>query len=147
MDIDDVLKKTHGVLMPGGGVVVAGLRSIWGGPAAWELEVVGTVRQWLGSERRAGVGEFPRRQRNFADAMSDAGFANVKEGEMACVCEMDIPFIIGHLDTTSYCSRALLGDRAEAFEADLTDRLLQMQPEGVFEWRPSISYLFADRPG
>ena len=145
MDIDDVLKKTHDVLIPGGGVVVAGMRPIWGGPAKWEREVVNTVCQWLGSERRAGDGAFPRPQRDFADALADAGFTNVEAGEMPCLYDMDIPFIIGHLYTTSYCSRALLGDRAEAFEADLTARLLRLRPDGVFEWCPSISYLFADR--
>jgi hypothetical protein len=56
---------------------------------------------------------------------------------------VDIPFIIGHLYTTSYCNRDLLGENVNAFEGELTDELLRLDSAGTFTWSPDASYIFA----
>ena len=41
--------------------------------------------------------------------------------------------IVGHLYSTSYASRAVLGDRVQAFERDVRERLTRLAPDGRFE--------------
>jgi len=54
----------------------------------------------------------------------------------------DTPFIIGHLYSTSYCNRSLLGEDAKRFEEDLAQRLRELNPDGKFGWSPGAFYLF-----
>lgn len=99
------------------------MRSIWGGGSDWEQTVVQVVRRWMGQDRRAGTGTFDTSiQENirFEDALSDAGFDVFDSGAIEARYTVDVEFILGHLYTTSYCNRDLLGDRVEEFEEDRT---------------------------
>ncbi len=144
MDINDVLAKARAVLAPGGGIAICGVPSIWGGESEWERAVVETVQRWLGADRRAGCGAFPQSDRPFEEVLPDNGFTNLSTESIECEFELDIPFIIGHLYSTSYCSRKMLGDRADAFEDHLTETLTRLNPAGSFTWRVSAYYLFAE---
>ena len=144
MDTDDVLAKARAVLTPGGGIAICGMRSIWGGESKWEQAVVEIVQRWLGADRRAGSGSFPESERRFEEVLPGCGFTNLSTGSIECRFELDIPFIIGHLYSTSYCSRAMLGERADAFENDLTETLTQLNPAEQFIWEVPAYYLFAE---
>ena len=59
---------------------------------------------------------------------------------------IDVEFILGHLYTTSYCSRDLLGDRVGEFEEDMALELQRLRVDGAsgtFVWSPGVSYIFA----
>jgi hypothetical protein len=51
--------------------------------------------------------------------------------------------IIGHVYSLSSSKRELFGDRAGAFEHDLRDALLRLEPRGIFEVTDSFEYLLA----
>jgi hypothetical protein len=102
------------------------------------------VRQFLGEERRAGSGRYSEPEVNFEDAISNAGYSDVESGEIPCDYTVDIPWITGHLYSTSYCNRELLGDRIKEFESELRGALLRIDPSGRFQWKPSVSYIFGD---
>jgi SAM-dependent methyltransferase len=147
MDIDSMLAKARTLLAPGGGIAIVGSRSIWGGETAeWEIAVIETVKRWLGEERRAGSGSYGNPRRLFTDSIADAGFINIEQRQLPSSYDVDIPFITGHLYSTSYCNRAMLGDNVEAFERDLRDTLLAIDPSGRFTWEPGANYIFADAP-
>ena len=144
MDIDDVLARARAVLTSAGGIAICGMPSLWGGESEWERAIVATVQRWLGADRRAGSGPFPQSDRRFEEVISENGFTNISTDSTECEFHLDIPFIIGHLYSTSYCSRKMLGDRADAFEDDLTETLTRLNPAGKFPWRVPAYYLFAD---
>jgi SAM-dependent methyltransferase len=145
MDIDLVLRRSREMLTPRGGLLIVGQHSIWGGASEWEQAVVATIQRWLGSERRAGIGGTKPLHRPFNEAIADAGFNNLESGKIPCEHTWDIPYIIGHLYSTSYCNRALLGNRASAFEEDLTRTLLEIEPLGHFKWRTEVDYGLASK--
>lgn len=145
MAIEDVLQICWSVLVPNGGIVIADMRSIWGGTSEWEQAVVQTIQRWVGIARRAGEGTFREPVRRYEDMLVDLGFSNVESGYIPCKFELDIPFIIGHLYSTSYCNRHLLGGKAPDFENNLRQVLLALNPSGVFQWQVDVNYLFADR--
>ena len=141
MDPDRVLRSVRKLITPGGGIAILGSRSIWGGSGRWEVAVVDAVKRWLGDTRRAGAGTFRIPARPFEDSMTDAGFTRIESHMVPTTSIWDIPFIFGHLYSTSYCSRELLGDRAPAFEADLRQVLLAVEPSGRFPWNVNVQCL------
>ena len=143
MDIDAVLMKCRRWLEPQGGLAIVGMRSIWGGDAEWEQAVVTTVQRWLGSERHAGSGIFGDPQTPYSESLAGAGFVNIESGELPASFDVDIPFIIGHLYSTSYCNRAALGSQAAGFERDLRETLLAVDPAGTYTWSPGVYYVVA----
>jgi hypothetical protein len=53
--------------------------------------------------------------------------------------------IVGYLFSTSFASRAVLGEKAEGFECDLRVRLSDLSPEGRFEDEIEYSVISAKR--
>ena len=142
----ETLAAGNSLLAPGGGVAVLGMRSIWGGGSDWEQTVIQVVRRWMGQDRRAGTGTFDMSiQENirFEDALSDAGFDVFDSGAIEARYTVDVEFILGHLYTTSYCNRDLLGDRVEEFEEDMAQELQHLSVSGTYPWSPGVSYIFA----
>ena len=44
--------------------------------------------------------------------------------------------MIGNLYSMSFCSRRVLGDRVDAFERDLREAVLAVEPSGVLRGEP-----------
>jgi len=149
MDIPKTLAASHSVLAPSGGVAILGMRSIWGGKSDWEQAVVRVVQRWMGQDRRAGTGIFGtsiQADIRFEDALNEAGFDVFDTGAVGTQYTVDLEFILGHLYTTSYCNRDVLGDRVGEFEEDLSRELRQLdvgKSDGTFIWSPGVSYIFA----
>ena len=145
MDIPATLAASYGLLSGGGGVAVLGMRSIWGGDSSWELEVIRVVQKWMGQDRRAGestFGESTQADVGFEDALAGAGFEVFESDTVEASYTVDVDFILGHLYSTSYCNRELLGDRVGEFEQELTAALLENSADGSFLWSPGASYIF-----
>ncbi len=146
MDIRTTLAASHDLLRSGGGVAILDMRSIWGGESDWEQAVVEVVQKWMGTDRRAGSGTFQSStdsDTSYETALSTSGFEVFESETLEANFSVDIPFVIGHLYTTSYCNRDLLGEDIFEFEHELTHALLELSPSGKFEWSPGASYIFA----
>ncbi len=148
MDIPRTLAASNSLLAPGGGVAILGMRSIWGGESDWEQTVVRVVQRWMGQDRRAGTRTFETSVQldlSFERALNDAGFVIFDSNDIEANYTVDVPFILGHLYTTSYCNRELLGDDADGFEKELGEALLKLGTNGTFVWSPGASYIFSKK--
>lgn len=137
-----VLDRCAEVIGPGSGIAIMGMSTFWNYQDDWARAIVSVVQRYLGQERRAGSGSFPN-HRPFEDYIAESSFGNLERGDYRFRHEWDIPSIIGHLYSTSYCKRAMLGDQVQAFEKDLTETLLKLNPEGHFPQEVPGDYLFA----
>ena len=81
-----------------------------------------------------------------AAVMEDAGFTVVGHYEFAEIHEWTLDELIGFLYSTSILSRDTLGERTDAFEADLRQRLGAVEPSGIFREDGSYAYDLAYRP-
>ncbi|MDA1280057.1 MAG: hypothetical protein O3B95_08455 [Chloroflexi bacterium] len=146
MNIPVTLNAASNSLGSHGGIAVLGMRSVWGGESEWEQKIVSVVQKWLGEDRRAGSSTFDTSTDNkirFEDALADAGLTVFDIGNVDAECSVDVPFILGHLYTTSYCNRQLLGDNISEFERELTQELEKLDSSGTYRWSPGASYIFA----
>ena len=75
--------------------------------------------------------------------MRTPGSTFFDSGDVEASYALDVDFILGHLYTTSYCSRELLGDRVSQFEKDIRRELYRVDTGGTYRWSPGANYIFA----
>jgi SAM-dependent methyltransferase len=150
MDREVVMRRLWPQIVPGGGIALVGMGTIWGAPEPWAQAVTATVRRWLGDERRAGDGKHSATRaaahKPFEIILAEGGFARVTRDELAIEQQWDLPAIIGYLYSTSYCRPDLLGERRAAFEDDLRHALLAIEPIGLFAQAIWVDYTIGWRP-
>jgi SAM-dependent methyltransferase len=132
MDRVRVGELVYDRLEPGGHLVVLSSGGIHSGSTEWEAETRAVLQEWLGNDRRAGRGVYRVGERH-GEAIRRTRFADVVETDIYVLEQWSIDQIVGYLLSTSYASRAVLGEKAEAFECAVRERLLQLRPEGRFE--------------
>ena len=131
MDRVRVANQLSELIEPAGGLVALSPSSFWRGHERWQQVVITTIRDWLGEERRAGTGVFkaaPLHQ----ECLAQTSFANIKVVDIYKTHVWTADNIVGYLYSTSFASRAVLGDLREPFENDLRERLSSLSAEDRF---------------
>jgi len=136
-------------LAPGGAFVTLGSQNFLEGEAPWRRVVAEVVRTFVGEPaRRLGAPNAPLAE-EIADeeaTIRAAGFAPLVSREFGAAHEWRLPELLGNLRSTSFLSRAALGDRHQAFEAALTTALLAYDPSGRYAETVRFGYTVARRP-
>lgn len=131
MDREKVLNILYGCVEKGGGVAIIDRRN----PPSptWRGAVQEVIKRWLGEERRAGDTTFRPPVVPYEVIASGSLFERVETHTLPAYEKVwTVDQILGHLYSTSFASRRLLGDRVEGFEVDLRETLLNLNPGGQF---------------
>jgi len=115
-------------------------------PENWKAVVNGVVKEFLGEQRRAGDSVYVPPPERFEQTLSKSIFGGYEEVTFPEVRTWTVEQIIGHLFSTSFSSRRLLGDRADEFERVLRERLEEFNPSGEFFERVKVQALVSVRP-
>ncbi len=114
------------------------------GAADWQRVLAQVVVDWmrrteaedrLPADLEGHLAELPH-----ARVLEDAGFVVAGRHEFEEIHDWTVEELIGLVYSTSLLPRSVLGYRAEAFEADVRERLLAIQPTGVFREHASFAY-------
>lgn len=137
MDQPRVLELAYDRTEPGGGIFITGLPGFFApdniAPNDTLAAVIaGVISRYLGERRRAGSGYFAPPPRRWEDWLADSRYVDVEVGYHHFTAEFDLDAIVGLLYSTSFANHRLLGDRVEAFEADLRHALLELNPAGRY---------------
>jgi trans-aconitate methyltransferase len=134
MDRDLVLARVQEVLEPGCGIALSGGAGVWWeGTEDWHQAVTAAIKRHLGERRRAGSGIATHTvDERFQQTLRRLGWRVDLERGYPTVLQWDADGVIGHLWSTSFANRRLLGDRAEEFERELRADLLRLHPDGRF---------------
>lgn len=138
MDRDLVLKALDETVEPDGGVaLVSGSASIFSKSGAVEgawLDVTREViTEFLGPQRRAGQGTYSHPKRSHEEVLLDSSFKRLETSRFTSTRLMSVDDIVGQQLSTSYASPVQLGERLPEFRAELSRRLLELNPGGRFE--------------
>ena len=143
-----VAEKALGWLAPESCIATMGCHGIMSGTESWQRIVAETVRRW--TERESGHGSAKAGQargpENCERVLREAGFVDVESLAFVQRQDWTTQSIIGYLYSTSFCSRRVLGEKAAAFEADLTDTLRAHDPGGLYGERMRCGYTLGRRP-
>jgi ubiquinone/menaquinone biosynthesis C-methylase UbiE len=141
MDRDQVLRDLYGLVEDGGGIamIAPGERRP---QESWEAEAARVVRRYMGEQPW-----HPHRNREprHEPALQRSRFAITEYVEFPSVLTRDIASIIGCLYSNSSSTRRLLDGREAAFEADIREAMLRLNPSGVFHETVETGVLIASR--
>ncbi len=146
MEQDATLRALDQIIEPDGGVVVCSdAERIWRISGDWQHATQEVIRRWLGGVRRAGSGTYNVRHAPFTETLEASAFSEVEYFQTEVERFPTIDDIVGYLYSTSFCSHHVLGDKQEAFEADLRQTLGAINPEGRFSERLGFDAWLARR--
>lgn len=145
MDRVPVANRVYDMLEPGAGIVVMAGSTLQSpsSPVAETIDAV--VAQYLGPERRAGGGTFVRGE-SLEIPLARSAFRSVHVENIYVPESWSIDEIVGFVFSTSFANKTLLGAKADAFEADLRERLRQHVPTGVLATNTEHTIIWSVRP-
>jgi SAM-dependent methyltransferase len=132
MDRQRVGNKIHDLMGPGGYLAALSPGGMHSGTTDWEAAVRAVLHRHLGPDRRAGGGIYREGERH-EQALRRTRFEKVDVTDIPVRERWSIDDIVGYLYSTSYASKAILGERRDAFERDVRTQLLSVRPDGQFE--------------
>jgi len=150
LDRDLVAGRILGWLRPGGCLALCWSIQPWTGDAAWQRVLAATLERWspaLGAEDRVPAGwDVARQRRPDAQVLSDAGFEPAAGREFAVGHRWGLPELAGLIRSTSFLPAGVLGNEADAFDADLAASLGPHSDGGVFPETVIYVYELARKP-
>ncbi len=145
-----VAQKALGWLRPGGGLATLGSEGMLAGRGAWQATVAQVAHRWADRAfpegwgvARAGAGVGPGA---YERVLRGAGFIELDSRSLEEPRDWSIEEIIGYLQSTSVCSRKVLGGDFEGFEAELRATLLESTESPTFHETLSWGYTLGRKP-
>ena len=131
-------------LQPAGHIALLWTSMPWQGSASWQKAALELVAHWMqvtGSRENipSNLAESLTQAPNLT-VLADAGLSVMSTYEFRAPRSWTLETLAGFAHSTSILSRAALGNHVEAFERDLHNRLLSVQPDGNFEESVSFAY-------
>lgn len=118
-----VARRALGWLRPGGCLATLGANERFTGTTPWEQALSEVCDRWMARAFPEGWGLTMPGQAPGAEArehvLIEAGFASVEVHELDAPVELRFEDIIGHLESTSTCSRHALGEGFDEFAEEL----------------------------
>lgn len=147
---ETVAANTLRWLQPGRCLVLLWANSPWTGEEDWQKALSTTLERWktrMGAHRRVPAGwERTRRERPDLAVLEEAGFEPVGSYRFPTDHEWTTEALIGFVYSTSFLPRAVLGDLADDFEADLRREMSGYEAAGGLRETIDFAYEFARRP-
>jgi SAM-dependent methyltransferase len=134
-----VLSLLDGIVEPGGGIAIVHEDREQRRTTPTGMVIEAMKRDWV-------TDDLPSRNRDGdAALLSGSAFGLVERSTATMPRTWTADEVLGHLLSTSYFNPGRLGDRREAFEADLRGRLRAVRADGVFEETLGFVMLIATR--
>jgi SAM-dependent methyltransferase len=127
----NVARALFPLIEPGGGLVALVSSSVWAGEQPWQVAFLDTIDAWTGQGQRARSGRLPGLPLH-QEVLRETPFGEPRVVDIVKRHTWTTETLIGLLRSSSLQLRSALGDRVEAFERDLRERLLRLVPDDCF---------------
>jgi SAM-dependent methyltransferase len=134
----------YDLTQPEGQLVVLVPNDIPRGTTEWEKVIREVLARHLGAERRAGSGTYCQGERH-QEALQRTRFQKIRQTDIPVPETWSADQIIGHLYSTSFASKTILGTGTAAFEHDLRQELEKIIPDDRFEKINEYTIITAER--
>ena len=150
-DQPKVAALAFGWLKPSGCLATLGSGYQDSGEAPWGRVLAEVVRRYVGTPvLRLHGSPNPTHAEGLADqeaVLRAAGFDPVVSYDFEAPHEWSLEALLGFQRSTSFLSRAALGERHAAFEAELSAALLAVESSGRYAETVAFGYTLARKPG
>jgi SAM-dependent methyltransferase len=151
LDQQLVAKQALQWLQPGCCLASLGSYGVMEGTEPWQRIVADIARRWINRVRSSGDGSAQPKPgsgpTHYELVLRETGFEDITSYQFVEGHTWTIETIIGNLYSTSFCSKKVLGDNSEAFEADLRAALLAQNPNGKYRENIGFGYTIGRKPG
>jgi SAM-dependent methyltransferase len=149
LDQQLIAKRSLEWLAPGCCLATLGCYSITSGKEPWQRIVADVVHKWATAKQQqvppdASLATPGRGAEHDCRVLKEAGFEDVENYAFLHPIVWTVDSIVGYIYSTSRCSRKILGDDADEFEADLRHSLLSQC--GRYREDMRCGYTLARRP-
>jgi SAM-dependent methyltransferase len=145
-----VAERVFSWLEPGGGIALLWSDPLGRGDAAWQRAMGALFEEWMAklevTDRVPAGWEAAMDRHPNEQVLARAGFDYVGKYEFVAEQTWTVETLTGLVYSTSFLNRQALGDKARAFEADLSGLLHSYEPDGVFRVSASYAYQLATKP-
>jgi SAM-dependent methyltransferase len=141
-DAPRMLSLVRRWLRPAGCLAMLGCDGAISGPEPWQLAAQAVVLRFSDRPSPGAPLALPG-PAGWEALFIDAGFVDVASHAFFVEHVWSVEAVAGHLYSTSYCTRAALGDRLPDFEVALRNALLAVDPTGRFVQRERFGYTMA----
>jgi SAM-dependent methyltransferase len=140
MDRASTLDALFDLVTDGGGIAVVGEGAPIPPPpmTRWRAAINAVIKCYLGDRPLPweNPGPPPRQQERHEAYIARSRFRDLASHAESFDVEWTIDSIIGNLFSMSFCSRRVLGERVDAFERDVRDAVLAVEPSGILKGEP-----------
>jgi SAM-dependent methyltransferase len=132
MDRERTLDALYDLIEDGGGVAVVGRGVPLPTPPVtpWRAAANRVVRQYVGDRQLPWDSPAPPPENRHEAYLARSRFRDLKTYNESFDIEWTLDSMVGNLYSMSFCSRRILDDRVEAFERDLREAVLAVEPSG-----------------
>ena len=136
MDRARTLDALYELVTDGGGLAIVGRGAPLDAPpmTPWRAAINTVVKRYIG-DRRLPWDPGPSSD-GFEAYIVRSRFKDLAIYHETFDVEWTIDSILGNLYSMSFCSRRVLGDRVDAFERDLREAVLAVEPSGILKGEP-----------
>lgn len=132
MDREHVLTALDNMIHDHGGLAIANDSCLIRPATTWQQAIEDAQQRFLPPDWQASVPDLPDGRGPHEDILARSAFPCVQQRTYQFNRTWTIAQVIGYLYSTSMPLRRLLGDRRAAFEQEVTDTLLAIDPAGRF---------------
>lgn len=125
-----VLAAMDGVISPHGGIAVIDEPNFFERYEPWQKVLRETMHHWNPTVREPHV-----EQISTLDALQSSRFSNVRRETITLHRQWTVEGILNVMESTAIAPSQTLGSNYESFCRDLTERLLQLHPDGIIPER------------
>ena len=138
MDREATLDALYPLVTQGGGVAVVGEGAPIPRPppTPWRAAINAVLKRYLPDREPSWEDPGPPPEQRHDAYIARSRFKDLVSYRESFDVEWTIDSIIGNLYSMSFCSRRVLGDRAEAFARDVRDAVLEVEPSGILKGEP-----------
>lgn len=144
MNRELVVRKLEPIVSPEGIIAVIWDYSFWHSNAAWAQASRAVIQHYLGKERQTAHGAY-QKPTPFEAAFEGSAFPHLQSYSLPVSRVWTADQIIGYLYSTSFASKALLGDKTKPFEEHLRRELASLSPNDTFTEDNTFTILLARR--
>jgi SAM-dependent methyltransferase len=147
MDQAATLEALYDLVEPGGGVAITGRGTPLPLPpmTPWRTATARVLREYLGDIFLPWDGDPPKPGTLHQDYVRGSRFELIGQHSELFEVPWTFDTMLGNLYSMSFCNRGRLGDRADAFERDLREAVLAIEPSGVLAGEYHEFYLLLAR--
>lgn len=142
-----VLEKLLPLLSAQGGIAILNTGDDpWNSQLPWKQTVIAVVKRWLGEQRRtgqAGQGTWKPLLVSHEAVLEKSGFARHETLNITFEKVWTVDLYLGYLYSTAFALPSFFGENREAFEVDMKQSLLAVEPSGQLSEELSSSALVA----